>query len=307
MQAKGGTELLLQALLEQLPAAQFAGIHLLVNSPNPELIQSDKINVLWNHHNTNQPAVRGYQDQALLDRIQYFVYVSHWQYEKYRCAFSIPTERSVVIPNATASRELKTKPAKIRLIYTSTPWRGLEVLLDAFEWLNRDDVELDIFSSTLIYGAAFAANNEAHFAPLFERARRMRYVNYHGYASHETVLAALAESHVFAYPCTWEETSCLAAIEAGLAGLSLVSTNLGALYETIGPWGQLIPYETNKAVLARKFAQALNQAIDGFWSAPVQEKLQAQHLYFKRFYTWENRLPEWQRFLNQIQAPCATP
>jgi glycosyltransferase involved in cell wall biosynthesis len=302
MQALGGTEILHAELLTRLPREQLTGIHLLVNHLHTDALQADKINVLWNHHNTNQPAVQAYQNKALLEKIQHFVYVSHWQYEKYRYAFSIPTERSVVIKNATVSRELTAKPAKIKLIYTSTPWRGLDILLDAFELLQRDDVELDIYSSTSIYGSAFAAANETHFAPLFERAKRMRHVNYQGYASHEQVLDAVAQAHIFAYPCTWEETSCLSAIEAALAGLSLVTTNLGALYETVGPWAQMLPHQTNRALLTQQFARSLNQAIDEFWTDAVQAKLLAQHQYFKRFYTWEHRLPEWQSFFQQIQT-----
>lgn len=109
------------------------------------------------------------------------------------------------------------------------------------------------------------------------------------------------QAHIFAYPCTWEETSCLSAIEAGMAGLSLVTTNLGALYETVNSWGRLVCYDTNKKNLARKFAFALNRAINEYWTRETQQMLQEQHIYYKKFYSWDARIHEWRYFLSQIK------
>jgi glycosyltransferase involved in cell wall biosynthesis len=300
--SKGGTELLHANLIERLGKEDLQGINLFINQLSEKVIKSGQINILWNHHSHNQTSVQGYLNKELLKKVQYFVYVSNWQYEKYRHHFQIPENRSLVIKNAILPIELKTKPEKIRLIYTSTPWRGLDVLLDAFSLLGRDDVELDVYSSTIIYGSKFHEQNEKDFKALFQRAASMKNVNYHGYASNEEVRAALLRAHIFAYPCTWEETSCLSAIEAGMAGLNLVTTNLGALYETVNSWGRLVNYDSNKINLTQKFAFALNLAIDEFWSKETQERLQAQHIYYKKFYSWDSRISEWRNFLSQIKA-----
>jgi glycosyltransferase involved in cell wall biosynthesis len=301
IQSKGGTELLHENLVHKLGKNDLQGINLIINHLSQELLKSDQINILWNHHSYDQPAIQAYQNKELLKKIQYFVYVSNWQYEKYRYHFNIPENRSLVIKNAIQPIELKEKPNKIRLIYTSTPWRGLDVLLDAFTLLGRDDVELDVYSSTIIYGTQFHEQNEKDFKALFQHAESMKNVNYHGYASNEEIRDALSRSHVFAYPCTWEETSCLSAIEAGMAGLNLVTTNLGALYETINSWGRLVGYDSNKVNLTRKFAFALNRAIDEFWTKETQERLQEQHIYYKKFYSWDSRISEWRNFLSQIK------
>jgi glycosyltransferase involved in cell wall biosynthesis len=301
IQSKGGTELLYKSLFNRLSKDEFHGINLFVNELTEEIIKPGQVNILWNHHSYDQPSIKAYLNGELLNQVQYFVYVSNWQYEKYRYQFQIPENRSIVIKNAVESIELKIKPKKIRLIYTSTPWRGLDILLDAFSLLSRDDVELDIYSSTIIYGSQFHEQNQKFYEPLFQRARDMKNVNYYGYESNENIREALSEAHIFAYPCTWEETSCLSAIEAGMAGLNLVTTNLGALYETVNTWGRLVGYESNKANLVRKFAFALNRAIDEFWSQETQERLQAQHFYYKKFYSWDARISEWKNFLLQAK------
>jgi glycosyltransferase involved in cell wall biosynthesis len=300
-QSKGGTEILYENLLNRLGEDELKGINLIVNRLSPELIQSNQVNVLWNHHSYDQPAISAYASKELVNKVQYFIYVSNWQYEKYRYQFGIPESRSLVIKNAINSIELKEKPKKIRLIYTSTPWRGLDVLLEAFSILNRNDVELDVYSSTVIYGSKFYEENEKNFKTLFQRAASMKNVNYHGYANNADIRDALMSSHIFAYPCTFEETSCLSAIEAGMAGLSIVTTNLGALYETVNAWGWLLPYDSNKVNLAKKFAGALNIAIDDYWTKETQQRLQEQHIYYKKFYTWDSRINEWRNFLAHIK------
>jgi len=298
---KGGSEILYDALLQRLDKDNLEGINLIFNFFSEKTLKNDQINVFWNHHHTNQPAIQGYLNKELLNKFQYFIYVSNWQFERYRHHFHIPENRSIVIKNAIKSIELIQKPKKIRLIYTSTPWRGLDVLLDAFSLLNRDDVELDIYSSTIIYGPQFHEENEKNYKALFQRAEGMKNVNYHGYASNEEIREALLYAHIFAYPSTWEETSCLCAIEAGMAGLNLVTTNLGALYETINSWGRLVNYDSNKTNLAKKFSFALNRAIDEFWTEETQLRLQEQHVYYKKFYSWDYRISEWKNFLSQIK------
>ena len=86
-----------------------------------------------------------------------------------------------------------------------------------------------------------------------------------------------------------------------MAGLNLVTTNLGALYETVNTWGRLVSYDSNKLNLAKKFAFALNRAIDEFLSEETQLRLQEQHVYYKKFYSWDYRIIEWKNFLSQLR------
>ena len=50
----GGSESQLRLLLKHLPDESFKDINLILNNTNSDLIEKDKINVLWMHHYVNQ-------------------------------------------------------------------------------------------------------------------------------------------------------------------------------------------------------------------------------------------------------------
>jgi glycosyltransferase involved in cell wall biosynthesis len=52
----------------------------------------------------------------------------------------------------------------------------------------------------------------------------------------------MEEARVLAYPTAFLETSCITAMEARAAGLAIVTSDLGALKETVGRHGLLIPW-----------------------------------------------------------------
>jgi glycosyltransferase involved in cell wall biosynthesis len=296
----GGSDLTYNKLLSKLEPRYLEGVNLILNSTNESSLQKDCINIVWNQHNIDQPAIFNMASQEYIKSIDYFIYVSHWQFEKYRYKFGIPERKSLVIQNAVDEFTAYVKPKKIKLIYTSTPWRGLNILLECFQRLDRDDVELDVFSSTSIYGPDFDRINSPKYAELFDKAKNMKNVNYRGLASNEDVRIALQNAHIFSYPCVWEETSCMSAIEAGMAGLNLVTTNLGALFETCGSWAKFISYDSNNSNLITKYTHALNKTIDQFWEEENQAKLSEQSKYFNQFYGWSSRIKEWENFLSQV-------
>ena len=68
----------------------------------------------------------------------------------------MPKSKSIVIRNAIEKISFEEKPSdKINLIYHTTPWRGLKILLKVFKKLNLENVELNVCSSTIIYGKKF--------------------------------------------------------------------------------------------------------------------------------------------------------
>jgi glycosyltransferase involved in cell wall biosynthesis len=300
--AKGGTELLKDGLYKHTNIKDYEDINLILSTPNINNVRYTKKNLLWQHLNYIDESLQPLKDPSFVKAIDAFVYVSHWQYEKFRYIFQVPTETSFIIKNAIEPIEFipKSKDGKLKLIYASTPFRGLDVLLDAFEIINRDDIELDIYSSTLMYGSGYQAAYSNIYEDLFNRAKGMKNVNYHGYAENDDVRKAMQNAHILAYPSIFEETSCLVMIEAGAAGCDLVTTDLGALYETGAEYAKMIPIQSSKEALAVQYAKALNEAIDNYWNKSNQETLKEQSEFYNKFYSWERRAKEWNDFFEKL-------
>lgn len=299
----GGTEILMSGLHKHTDIAEHKDINLVLSNPYFENIKYTKKNLLWQHLAHSDESLRpGYITPSFMNAINSFVYVSHWQHEKYRWTFKIPLENSYVIKNAIEPIEFKQKPKgeKLKLIYTSTPYRGLDILLSAFDTLNRDDIELDVYSSIKIYGSGYAEHMGDVFEKYFEIARNMKNVNYMGYATNSEIKKALQSSHIFAYPSTFEETCCLAMVEAGAAGCKMVTTNLGALYETGSEYARMMPMQSDLNTLVMKYAKILNEEIDNYWSIATQSKLQEQSDFYNHFYAWEKRSIEWNNLFEKI-------
>ena len=299
---RGGTELLIENLIKYCGNEwqQWCDIHLI--APINTKIQKNKTTVLWCHLNTENENVQGLRDKSVLEQFDWFIFVSHHQYQEFQRVFGVMPERCVVIKNAIEPIENKQKSKdKIKLIYTSMPWRGLDILLDAVELVDRD-FELDVYSSLRIYGSEYERQAMPQYAALFERAKNQPKVNYYGYATNEKVKLALLDSHLFTYPSVFAETSCLSAIEAGAAGCSLVTTNLGALPETCAGFADYVSFTTNRDWLVSEFANKITSAIDDFWLDTNQQKLQLQSNYFQDLFSWNRRKTEWNNFFQRIKS-----
>lgn len=311
MNPKGGTEILKEQLIAQLEPGSIDGINLIGSICHPSLVEKDKTNILWQHLSYDQPNVQYMRDRKFVDSIDYFIYVSSWQYNKFREQFQIPEYKSFVIKNATHPFESVPKPilntipqTKIKLLYSSTPWRGLAVLIKAIEILNktRDDFEVDIYSSTKIYGSQFEENEKGKFDELFNKCKNTPNVNYHGYASNEEIRKALLTTHIYSYPSIFAETSCLAIIEAMSAGCHVVTTNYGALPETCGEFATMIEFDSSGQNLIERYADTLNSVIDNYKNSLYKEDLEMQTKYYNKYYSWEIRIREWINFLNYARS-----
>ena len=316
MTPKGGTEILKEQLIAQLEPGSIDGINLIGSFCHPSLIQKDKTNVIWQHLSYDQPNVQYMQDRKFVDSVDYFIYVSHWQYNKFREQFQIPEYKSFIIKNATPAFEAKPKSDvispvipqnKVKLLYTSTPWRGLAILIKAIDILNktRNDFELDIYSSTKIYGDAFEEAEKDKFDALFNKCKGTDNVNFRGYGLNSQIREALEDTHVYVYPSIFEETSCLAVIEAMSAGCHVVTTNYGALPETCGEFATMIEFDSNIQNLIERYAQTLNSVIDNYKNNVYKEDLEMQIKYYNKYYSWNTRITEWNNFLNYVRQEKA--
>ena len=304
MDPKGGTELQFDELKKRLPEHYWEKINITTSVPEKSPIQKGRLNILWIKNSYDQPNVRPwFLIKKNHPKYDWYVFNSHWSYEKYRMHFDIPTSRCFVIKNALPKFNWQPKKfyqqgETLKLIHHITPWRGLNVLLAAMHFLEDEDITLDVYSSTQIYGDEFKEANDKYYEPLYEHAKSMKKVNFKGYAPQEEVFQALQDSHVFAYPSIWEETSCNSAIEAMAAGCAALVTNFGALYETCSDYGFYVNYNNVPKQLAVDYSQHIKYLQRILPQKDIQNRLTNQRQHFLHFYDWDQRIKEWIAFLN---------
>jgi glycosyltransferase involved in cell wall biosynthesis len=300
MNARGGTELMQERLHSSLPKElldQFQIIPSRIRELDP-----DKKKVLWLHDLPNDPESQHLADATLRKRFDKIVCVSDWQMQLYNLISAVPYSECIVIKNAIHPIPIEKKEfdGTVRLIYHTTPHRGLEILVPVFEELCKmhDDIHLDVYSSFKIYGWE---ERDRQFQELFDRCKSNEKITYHGSVSNEEIREALVKSHIFAYPSIWPETSCLAAIEAFSAKNIVVCPNYAALPETSAGFAMMYPYTENKNHHAVQFAHTLNNAINSIKeNKNLETYLDFQKQYFDYFYGWEKRKLEWQNLLTSL-------
>ena len=306
--AIGGTELMRNWLFTELDKREpgikekFQFISTRVRSLEP-----DKQRILWIHDLANDPEVQHLKDKEKWDHFERVVFVSHWQQHQFKMLLGFPYEKGVVIQNAIypIPEHEKTNDGKINVCYFSTPHRGLELLLNAWEFMRDElsegrNAELNIYSSFKLYDRGHL---DEQFRHIYKRAQDMDGVNYYGTVSNDSIREMLPNQHIMAYPSIYEETSCLTLIEACSAGCLCVIPNLGALPETGANFPWMYGYEENPEKHAQVHGHILGRAIAHFWDEDVQNLLKIQRSYFDMFYNWRLRGGQWQQFLHAIEDP----
>jgi len=307
--AIGGTELMRDWLFTELEKLEpgvkdkFQFISTRVRNLEP-----DKQRILWVHDLANDPEVQHLKDKENWNQFERIVFVSHWQQHMFKTYLGFPYEKGVVIQNAIHPIPEHKKPnedGKINVCYFSTPHRGLELLLNAWEFMRKklnvgDNAELNIYSSFKIYDRGHL---DEQFRHIYKRAEEMDGVNYHGTVSNDEIRKMLLNQHIMAYPSIYEETSCLTLIEACSAGCLCVIPNLGALPETGANFPWMYGYEEDPEKHAQVHGHTLGRAIEHFWDEDVQNLLKIQRSYFDMFYNWRLRGGQWLQFLHAIEDP----
>ena len=255
--------------------------------PHPEyLYTSNKEIIVW-MHNTPQQFDADKTDilrhPEFLKRLKCFVVPSEEHKKLTLLEIPVEPEKIIVIPNAihplNYNPEKFKAPKKIKLINTSSPDRGLDVLLNSLTLL-KEDFELDIFSNF----------NPSIYPDINPDPR----INFYGFSYKRTVLRHYEAAHIHAYPSTYPETFCISQAEAMSAGLLCVTPDLGALPEVSGGKTTIYPYTEDRMEHMKVFAEQISKAIEqvrsGNWDPTEQIE------YVNKTYSWEAIKNKWMEF-----------
>ena len=147
-------------------------------------------------------------------------------------------------------RALLAKSVPLTLTWSSAPDRGLDRVLDLWPHLRKmyPNAELQVFGNI----PAWAERATAYGSPDVVAQARQLMDKLRGLGSEEGVWfrgkvgqaelgKAWMSTHLWLYPTSFEETSCITAMEAQAAGVKIACTPIGALPETV-------PYATMLSV-----------------------------------------------------------
>lgn len=299
--SNGGTEILGRKLEEVINPTLMEEFQIVI-SRKPGDLDETKLRIFWAHDMPDDPesahlAVGGWRKYHRL------VFVSHWQMQAYINKFEIPWSRCQVLQNAIVPIQpvAEKNYDVIRLVYHSTPHRGLNILGPVFDKLceTHSDIHLDVFSSFNLYGWK---ESDKNFKQIFDSLAKNPQVTNHGTVSNDKIRDSLSSSHIFAYPSTWQETSCLCLIESMSAGLLCVHPTLGALPETAANWTMQYQWDETPNKHAGIFYQSLDTAINLVREnhPKTQGQLSSQRAYTNVFYSWDLRKMQWEAFLTSL-------
>ena len=246
------------------------------------------------------PESQHLKDPESRKRFDGFVFVSNWQMQAYSWFLGVPYQNSIVLKNAIVPfPERKAKQGnEIRLIYHTTPHRGLEILVPVFEELAKKyfNIFLDVYSSFKIYGWE---QRDEPYRELFKRCEDHPRINYHGTVSNSEIRVALQKADVFVYPSIWLETSCIALIEALSAGCDIIHPNLGALPESSLCLTDMYDWAEYKEEHAKRFSRKIEDYIIRKKYGMIS-RLSRYKSFVDENYDWEIRKLQWRQYLNSI-------
>lgn len=302
--SNGGTELVKRGLAQRLEALS-PGIldDFQIICSRVRKIEEDKIRLYWLHDLPEDPETNHLSSEESRQRFHHMVFCGEWQYTRYRDYLGIgyDSAKHSVIDNGINPIPLVDKPRdKIRLIYTSTPQRGLAILIPVFKALAEkyDNIELDVFSSFKIYGWDEA---DSRFEDLFEECRNHPKINYHGFQPNEVVREALQKAHIFAYPSIWMECNSVATMEAMSAGCLVVTPNYGGLVDTTGKLTMMYQGDDDVNVHAQVFANSLDQAIRQAQNISTEPYTKFVKAYADTRFNWDTVVWQWKNLLERLK------
>jgi tetratricopeptide (TPR) repeat protein len=271
--------------------------------------------VLWTQHRVDQPSVQALHHAEVRGAFDGFVFVSNWQREEYLRLFQLDPARAHVLRNAVAPafenlfpEDAPILPEKARppvIAYTSTPYRGLDLLLEVFPALRAavPGVRLRVFSSMKVYQIPDEAD-QATYGELYQRCRETPGVEYAGSVPQPILARELRSVMALAYPNTFAETSCIAALEAMASGCAVVTTALGALPETTAGFARLVPFGQERPSYLSQFLEHLTDVLRAGMANDAQTEtlLRRQVSSIRSNATWRIRAAQWHEWLEQLPS-----
>ena len=219
--------------------------------------------------------------ESNLQKINKVVCLTQWHAEKYIELYPCLSEKIKVINNGIPSSD-KNNKIKIpnSFVYTSGSIRGLKRLLELWPEINLPNKTLSIASYESFPKDSFDES-------LHEIIQRYDNITHLGKLGQTELYNLMEKSEFWLYPCCFEETSCITALEMLRSEVICLYYPIAGLTETIGNYGIKIK-EGNEI----ETIQLL--------TTEQKEKLKSEGKKYALSCSWENRGLEWMKMFKTV-------
>jgi glycosyltransferase involved in cell wall biosynthesis len=292
----GGTELMLLGLEEKVfPHVPELKEWNWIIAPGQINLKEDGKNIAYVHLGEFEGDLSWLQSPL----VAHIVFVSYYQYQRFIERYpGINTSKCHVLKNAIDPIMFSNKDysSKIKLVFHSEPYRGLDRLLLALSLLkDLTDIELHVFGDLNTTVVDWKIEFQDKIKEMCKDDSR---VILHGRKSNEEVREFLKEAHMFAYPCTWRETSCISLIEAMSAGLYCITNSFSVLPETGMGFTKIYPFLEDPKEEAKVLAKEIKTGINLIKSRKFSPNIQTA--FVNSEYSWNSRVEDWKNFSHKI-------
>jgi glycosyltransferase involved in cell wall biosynthesis len=199
----------------------------------------------------------------------------------------------------------ESKRKRRKVVYLSSPDRGLDVLLNMWPRIVNGlpeqgfngipDAELHVF-----YGfnnMEKIAKTNPYYQEFIDNMSILLdqpgVVN-HGRLGQADLAKEICDASIWAYPTSFLETSCISAMESMAAGLAVIASKVGALPCTLGDAAILIPGHSQNEYYMNKFFWCLVALLlnDDVW-----QKYHSLSLTRAPQFSWDNAYLKWKELL----------
>jgi glycosyltransferase involved in cell wall biosynthesis len=245
----------------------------------------------------------GKEAKLYLPMVYKYICLSDWHRDFVSDYHGLSKEKISIVPHGVDfnryNKKLERHPH--RLIYSSSPDRGLDTLLYCFDFLKKDipDLELHVFYGFYNWSEAIKVRNnpqELAWCNSIIEAMKKPGVFDHGRVGQQELADWQMQSSLWAYPTDFEETFCITAIECQAAGLPIIASNYAGLKTTVKNSAMLLGNGTKGQSLTKEYREEfIKHCHDILTNKNTWEYWSQKSLNNVKKYTWANTAKEWQK------------
>ena len=225
------------------------------------------------------------------DKLDKIIAVSEWQKNVLVEKYGLEPSKVSVIGNAISPSDfddINQEKYKNKVIYTSSPDRGLVQLLDIWPKLKKINPELTLWIAAPPY------TKDWDFSLLDTLPLDVRWL---GHLPPSELYKQIKSSEYWIYPSTYPETYCITALEMMMGRVKLISTDTANLKTLLDGKCGLIRSDLSEPLMKETIISSYVFLRD---NENVAEKYLNIGEGFARQQTWEVRYDEWMKVIEGI-------